>query len=80
MSIRWFRDLDLGPKPCFLLFTALNERSGAVRLRLRGVEHLDFVDRCKPSTKPFEDYLSVLCEETGTSDAADGSARSTPTP
>ena len=64
---RQIRDLDLGPKQCFLLFT---ERKIRCRCGYRGVEQLDFVDKYSPYVKRFEDYVSVLCEKMTITDAA----------
>jgi transposase len=55
---RRIRDLNLGPKQCFLIFT---ERKIRCRCGYRGVEKLDFVDKYSPYAKRFEDYVSMLC-------------------
>jgi transposase len=64
---RRIRDLDLGPKQCFLVF---DERKIRCWCGYRGVEHLDFVDKYSSFTKRFEAYVSVLCEKMSLKDAA----------
>jgi transposase len=64
---RRIRDLDLGPKQCFLIFT---ERKIRCQCGYRGVEQLDFVDKYSPYTKRFEDYVSMLCEMMTLTDTA----------
>jgi transposase len=64
---RRIRDLDLGPKQCFLVF---DERKIRCRCGYRGVEYLDFVDRYSSFTKRFEAFVSVLCEKMTITDAA----------
>jgi transposase len=64
---RRIRDLDLGPKQCYLAFT---ERKIRCRCGYRGVEKLDFVDKYSPYTKRFEDYVSMLCEKMTLTDVA----------
>jgi transposase len=64
---RRIRDLDLGPKQCFLVF---DERKIRCRCGYRGVENLDFVDKYSLYTKRFEDYVSMLCAKMTLTDAA----------
>ena len=64
---RQIRDLDLGPKRCFILFTEWKIRC---RCGYRGVEQLDFVDKHSPYTTRFEDLVSVLCRKMTITDAA----------
>jgi transposase len=64
---RRIRDLDLGPKQCYLIFT---ERKIRCRCGYRGVEKLDFVDKYSPYTKRFEDYVSMLCAKMTLTDTA----------
>jgi len=64
---RRIRDLDLGLKQCFLVFT---ERKIRCRCGYRGVEKLDFVDKYSPYAKRFEDYVSMLCAKMTLTDAA----------
>ena len=56
---RRIRDLDLGPKHCFLVF---DERKIRCRCGYRGVENLDFVDKYCLQTIRFEEYVSTLCQ------------------
>jgi transposase len=64
---RRIRDLDLGPKQCYLVF---DERKIRCRSGYRGVEQLDFVDKYSSFTKRFEAFVSVLCEKMTITDAA----------
>lgn len=64
---RGIRDLDLGPKKCFLVF---DERKIRCRCGYRGVEKLDFVDKYSPCTRRFEDYVAALCQRMCLTDVA----------
>jgi len=64
---RRIRDLDLGPKQCFLVF---DERKIRCRCGYRGVENLGFVDKYSLYTKRFEDYVSLLCAKMTLTDVA----------
>ena len=65
---RTIRDLDLGPKKCFIVFA---ERKIRCRCGYRGVEKLDFVDKYSSYTKRFEEYVSKLCPKMNLTDVAD---------
>ena len=65
---RTIRDLDLGPKKCFIVFDERKIRCGC---GYRGVEKLDFVDKYSLHTIRFEEYVSTLCPKMNLTDAAD---------
>jgi transposase len=65
---RTIRDLNLGPKKCFIVF---DERKIRCRCGYRGVENLDFVDKYSLQTIRFEEYVSTLCQKMNLTDAAD---------
>ena len=54
---RTIRDLDMGPKKCFILF---DERKIGCGCGYRVVEKLDFVDKYSLHTIRFEEYVSTL--------------------
>ncbi|MEA3487813.1 MAG: transposase family protein [Euryarchaeota archaeon] len=65
---RTIRDLDLGPKQCFIVFDARKIRC---RCGYRGVEKLDFVDKYSLHNIRFEEYVSTLCPKMNLTDVAD---------
>jgi transposase len=65
---RTIRDLDLGPKKCFIVF---DERKIRCRCGYRGVEKLTFVDKYSLHTIRFEEYVSTLGPKMNLTDVAD---------